>query len=295
MTRGNGLNFFLFLNGLGFEHFPDFGLHHTNKSTRVFKLLLVDEVLGEDVSSHAVGVTILQFQRIRFHELMQPGNAYLVHASDVPQGGSLAGGDDSGGGLVVLIQFHGYFITKDRLPKVDRGYAYRTHAKVTGHQLRFYGAMAHTRLLLGDRSQREEGVQPVKGAAGTSASSAASASTSRSDAESDTPNAEDEDAPNPDNPREWRYSYVQRLFASGTHYIVLREDHMMSSFESVGQLGFIFANGGQRSVELLRQTIQAGNVKMISRAAISLLLPGDHLATHSPDHPTTWPPGHLVT
>ena len=38
-----------------------------------------------------------------------------------------------------------------------------------------------------------------------------------------------------------------------------------------------------------------GHSQHVTSSAISLLLPGDHLATHSPDHPTTWPPGHLAT
>ena len=44
-----------------------------------------------------------------------------------------------------------------------------------------------------------------------------------------------------------------------------------------------------------RKLVDMGHSQHVTSSVISLLLPGDHLATYSPDHPTTWPLGHLAT
>ena len=48
------------------------------------------------------------------------------------------------------------------------------------------------------------------------------------------------------------------IFASGTHYIYLEEDHMACDLSALGTVGYIFASGATRAAGRLRDCIMAG-------------------------------------
>ena len=100
----------------------------------MLKLLLVDEVFGEDVGGHTCSVAVTQRNAGLCHSIMYPGNAHLVHTMYVPEGRRTAGGNDLGRGLVVLEQLKDDAVTQDNLPEVKRRYAYRTQAEVARHK-----------------------------------------------------------------------------------------------------------------------------------------------------------------
>jgi hypothetical protein len=73
-------------------------------------LLFVNEVLREDVSSHAVGVAIRYLDALVRCHLVQPSYADLVALGDMTKGRCLACLQDTGGRLVILVQLELYLL-----------------------------------------------------------------------------------------------------------------------------------------------------------------------------------------
>ena len=66
--------------------------------------------------------------------------------------------------------------------------------------------------------------------------------------------------------RSWRPAYAQRLFASGTHYIYVRQSKYMCPLDVLGQMCYVFANGATRTAHKLRHSIELGKPLVLLRS-----------------------------
>jgi hypothetical protein len=138
----------------------------SDKPASVGPLVRVNEVLGEDVSSHARGIAVPKVNLLLMDLLIQPRDADLMRPTNVAQRRRLTSQEDPPSSLIVLkhLQRHGRGLRplEDRFPQIQPGQSFGSDAVVACHEFGLDGAMAHRCLLFGLRSQRVERVSSVQ-------------------------------------------------------------------------------------------------------------------------------------